>query len=501
MKRLFAIFSFLLLPLFSIAADGENFGGLVVEWISAEEVVIRGGTLGGGDGTGNYKVITNFFGECTNCVNIAPEDLRVFKFQINDLCETLKESFAEILNLAQEIQEKAHDAINEISHYVRFDISSQSTISISSNYYYEIIRQDYDLSYIHGNQGELTYNYFSQLGGFQGSTAVQNNRLRMSVAYSNGIYDFSNNVDVPTYNQIISKASEIEMDAQMRVGIADQIDFLTQGLSEDPCQCSGGSGDGCNGGSGSGGGSFDCPCKEQLEALRDYTSHIDDDLHLQKQHLVEMKEHLGNVDDRLKSYCDAITSVFLNDGTIVVDTGANSWTSVYNNGYSELYGYNKSNILQRIELLLYGLAFSSSSSTNLDADVSTSMEDYDDRVSQSSDDALSTIEGAADDYQNDVRSVGDALGELWSNLNFLGAGQLQNFSLMEPTRVFDEYDLEFEFTRSSDFSDLRTIVRTSFQVFYLLSTLVFIIVFWVKVVRFIYDKSLFVLDFFNKVLT
>lgn len=502
MKRFFAFFFFLFLPFLSFCADGEvNYGGLEVTWIDANTIRITGGTLGPGNDAPHETVVTNFFGTCTNCVNISPSELRDFKVSIAAVCSNARDLYNDTLQLAQSIQEICINAVDEISHYVRFDITAQTSISMSSNYYNEVVRQNpSDYSYVHGTQGRLTHDYFSELGGDQGSTAVRGGRLRMVVAYSNAIYDYGNYAEAPTYSQIRAKAAQIETNAANELGVFDAIENLVDSLSEEPCQCSDGSCSPGGGGSGSGGTSFDCPCKEQLEALKSYTSSIAHDVHLQYEHLVEMKAHLGSIDSQLKSYADAITSVFLNDGTIFVDSGANSWSNVYVNGYSELYGYNKSNILQRIELLLYGLAFASSSSTNAEIEISV-IEDSNERLDSAFDDALSTIDEVNEDYESHVSSVGSALRDLWSNLNFLGAGQLQNFSLMEPTRVFDEYDLEFEFSRAADFSDLRTIVRTSFQVFYLLGSLAFIIVFWLKVVNFIYEKTLFVLDFFNKVLT
>lgn len=452
---------------------------LDVEWI--DENTIR--VWGTGDG-GSQTVVTNWLGCCTNCTLITPAELTAGMQEITNKCEDIIIFSANIVSNALDLETLTLTEQNDIATFRRFGSTvSSATPSVDLGYSFTNYIQTTD-----NTQAILDRNYLGN--GAIGVIAVR----RAALAYNDGIYDYAKNRILPylqtvydTIQLIISDASDSSYTASQVKGIASRyID-----LSQCPCGDDGGGG---------GGGVGGCSCAwtaEQIMELLGYVDHIDKDQHKRFAQLAAMSNSVVNIDLRMDSYAKLVSGVLYNDATIVVDDGENSWSNVYNTGHSQLYDYDKSNILQRIELLLYSLVPNTSTNWgSATSDVSSDVDDMHDTI----DNVKAYVSDANTEYTSEVNTISQKVTALFNALNFFGSGSLGNFAYGEPMQ-FDVYDFQFDFTNAADFRPLQQVCRTALQIFYWTAGVVFMLVFWYRVVKFTTDFALRIIHFFNNLLT
>lgn len=445
---------------------------LEVEWI--DENTIR--VWGTGDG-GSQTVVTNWLGCCTNCTLITPEELTAGMDSIISKCSDIVDISSNIDLFVTSCLADLDYKLDDISTFRRFGSGIGAGDKSITNY----------VNSVDNTQTRLDLQ-------MKPSTLNQQT-VRTWTSYNNGIYDYANdsvkpflNISVRSnYNFIKNLNSQILPQATSISSVAEQY----RNLSDCPC------GDNGGGGGGGGGGGSCAWTAEQIRELLGYVDHIDQDQHKRFAQLAAVSNSVLNIDQRMDSYAKLVSGVLYNDATIVVDDGENCWSNVYNTGHSDLYDYDKSNILQRIELLLYGLV--SNTSTNwgsATSDVATDVEDMQDTI----DDVKASVADANTEYTSEVNTISQKVTALFNALNFFGSGSLGNFSYGEPMQ-FDVYDFQFDFTNAADFRPLQQVCRTALQIFYWTAGVVFMLVFWYRVVKFTTDFALRIIHFFNNLLT
>lgn len=446
---------------------------LNVEWLDDNTIVVSGI----GDGFVVTNVVTNAYGSCTNCVNISPDQLRAYKSSIIDECDLTDADLTGIITASSHIYNRMVDLQNDIGTFQRF-LQIPVTSSSSQSNYIEFTNYVYGVD---NTQTSLDRSHRPASGASQAQPRAQ------WMSYNNGIYDYATDYILPICTSTQNDSADIIYQAQEAQSHVAYIRTIVNSMSEEPCECSGScSNSNCS-------ASGDCPCAEQMDSILDYVKHIDDDFHVQLDSMADVTNFIPRMD----SYAKLVSGVLYNGGTIVVDDGENSWSKVYRRGESDLYDYNKSNILQRIELLLYGLV--SNTSTNwgtATSDVSSDVSNLQDTI----EDARSFVSDVNLEYTDEITTVYRKFIALFNALNFFGAGSLGNFAYGEPMQ-FDVYDFQFDFTHAADLRPLQQVCRTAMQVFYWTAGVVFLLVFWYRVVKFTTGFALRVIHFFNNLLT
>lgn len=473
MKKYLAIFA-LLASVLSVRAELE------VEWINDNEIRVYG--IGYVVITNN--VCTNSLGSCTNCVQISPELMHAYKTSILSECNSADSDLDGIIHAALEIYERMNQMQQDISSFQRFGKAFNTGVSNSTTPLQYSSLTSYVYS-VDNTQTTLDRSY-SLHGGTLG-------QMGQAVSYNDGIYDYANTYILPYVISSKNDAADIVYQSDSAKAHIDTIRTTVQGMSEAACQgCVGDDG----GGGGDGGGSCgDCPCAEQLDAIKDYVEHIDDDFHVQLQNMADVTNFIPRMD----SYAKLVSGILYNDATIVVDNGENSWSNVYRRGYSDLYDYDKSNILQRIELLLFGLTpISTTTNWGEVADIESDSVN----VQQQINGVGSTISEGHDGLSENVTTIRGKISTLFNALNFFGSSNMSTFTLNDPFQVFDVYEVEGIEPNSIDsLESFRNLIRSCFQVVYWVSGIAFMIAFWYFVVSFVVHRVFGFLKFFNNLLT
>lgn len=463
MKRSLYIFALLLCQF--------SFAELNVEWIDDNTIVVTG--YGYGDTTNETAL-----GSCTNCLAISPDEMRAIKSRISDLLIDAETLASGCFFFAVQITNRISQSLIDISGFRRFTDAPDSTPTSS----------DFDLftNYVFSVDNTQT--------SLDRSIILQNgaSARRAAISYNNGIYDYATTVVSPDLSASYADAlsildSEDELLSKIRT-----IGNVVNDITEESCQSCGGGGSTTN-------CTSSCPCEEQWDALLDYVRHIDEDQHKRHLQLNQISNNVFNIDKQFDSYAKLISGVLYNDATIVVDDGENSWSNVYRRGYSDLYDYDKSNILQRIELLLFGVSYNTSTNWGNSVD---SVENTSDELKDNFTTAEQTIREQSDSLKDDVELIEEKFTTFVNRLNFFGSGHLGEFSLIDPVTVFEAYTFEVGSVRfASDLGTLQQVSRTCFQIFYWVSAVLFMIWFWWSFIRFIINHVFTLVKFLNNLLT
>lgn len=251
-------------------------------------------------------------------------------------------------------------------------------------------------------------------------------------------------------------------------------------LTNESVVCTSCSSSGSSGGTG-GDGSCGCNCSELLQSIY--------------QEVLSTKQILTNSFNQLKKINDTLTLIknaFYGHTGIKVTASDGSWTNIYNSGIAFGFNYNKSNVLERIELLLYSLTSANQTGTN-----------YLSNASYSIDDLKSSLETGFDEFQTEFQSqkqtfveFKDKFTQLFNLFNPLGSNsfspsavvpqasiEIGNFTGHVPDLVLSGYTGNSSVTSYIDF------LRHTIQVVYLLGSLFFVwrfyCFFFVKVTSFI----------------
>lgn len=436
---------------------------LNVEWIDENTIRVTG-YGNGGEGT----VVTNYLGSCTNCLAISSEEMHAIKTRIINKIDTdVLGILGSVSNYANYCQSKLGYLNTDIGSFRRFTTApdgspSQSDFEAFTNYVYSVDNTQTSLDKQHRLQS--------------GSSA-----RRAIISYNNGIYDYANNI-LSDLNEMYERVNYICDDVPVVADHVLTVRSIVDSITEEDCNCSSGSGGSCD--------SAGCPCQEQMESILDYLDHIDDDQHKRYVQLTGISNHVSNVDTALDSYAKLVSRVLYNDSAIVLGDDE-TWTNVYFSGESENYSYDKSNILQRIELILFGMAHST---TNFSIDASSVTNQLDDTAANNvtnqfnefSSDSTNSFLNAKEKIEAKVNSIKSisAMFVFWGS-----AGSYSPFTLgyvpnLDGTGGGQYIEVGNGFL-GSEVSRFRQLCRYGFQLIWATSFLFLIWLFYVRLFKYV----------------
>lgn len=285
----------------------------------------------GGSGGGVLPpetVITNYIGVCTNCSNIAPSDLR-------DLVDAAKGQNAQLAEYAAELQRKA-DSHKESIESNLTEIATYQTWTVPS------VATNYAFS-TQNSQAEGMRQVFNS------ALQTGNTRNYQTMGAGNGIYYYANNSVAPHLQAQADFCDTAWSYAGAIISESQVLDATLDTIRAGAVECMGDANSPTNDPSGTVSGNW-CT-KDQGNAITNL--------------LNELKAYLKKVDDRLVAQTnyqrecrDIIRSGLFTDYNAIPPLSqlGGNWQEIYLDGNETNWGYQPTNILARIELLLYGMS-------------------------------------------------------------------------------------------------------------------------------------------------
>ena len=358
--------------------------------------------IGGGDGD---VVVTNVVGVCTNCVAMSPEYVRSWKSTALDEIGFIDSELSQARRLAQTVT----NDLNAVAH------AADGLDYYSGNYQSALDRNSFIESHIIPNSNTLVY--ASAASAFNlnstgdifpvGSGA---GRVCAVIGCWNGALAYANQV-APTARDSIDNAEQIEgivgyvVDERlptMRVIIGD--------LSDEECTAQwdgGGEGSGATTNSLSG----NWCTYDQGEAI--------------KQLLADLKEwgrqavvRLTAISNFTQQTVQTLRSGLFSDYSAIPQEM--DWQTVYLQGQPTAWGYDPTNILQRLEMLVYGISGIGTNSTAFTTDDYPDEENAAEAITNALD--LTTDAAAA---QAGANTLGNALVDFFDLFSDLGGRRMQ----------------------------------------------------------------------------
>ena len=445
MKKIFAILA--LIPFFALA-------DLTVEHLSPNVVVVSG------TGNGEYPgvVITNVIGYCTNCVAATPQQMRQIKDELAEFTSAIADFSQSIFQNSSKIQLQINARNEDVSNFYHVNneigaVVVNGSFTVISNLVYN--------NPIQSTQKSLTKNLIEN---YSGSGAWNSNKSRMVVGYFDGIYDYAHSQD-SEYTRMSDRLSDLQLDAEYADMYAQSIYQKVCDIPEEACTeitylpgyAPGEGGSSTTNVPGIG--------IEQLDTILEYLRHIDEDQHTRSNQLSYISTNIVILKERTDATYELLRMSLMNDATIITDDGVNSWSNVYNNGSSQLYDYNRSNILQRIELLLYGVSGINSDIETDTASYEQSMETIETSLHQSQENLTASLQG----HSQKLSTIGDSLKGFFQSASFLGQGSIAytifpSVSITIGQDNFDVHSLAMDEAQHSIVESFCGFVRIAFQV-------------------------------------
>lgn len=386
---------------------------------SGSYVYVTGGGGGGGD-----VVITNIVGTCTNCVAMSPEYVRSWK-----------------QSMTRSILDELHELDNvRNSCYVALDILSPYT-------------KKYPISGLELSQPGPITNFVETTPGvknskpFKAANAVYDDYAptlsvtilrRWIAAYDGAAYSYNEVADsVIESTNYIRKAERDTYAVQTRLsdltGVIDQ-------LSEEECTAQ-----------------WDGPASESPDyGSGPVTNQVNGDwcTYEQGQMMINTLNALEEWIDKEEKYLQSLTNwVSTVNYTIIANLNttynaipdenglSDTWQNIYLDGQPQPWGYQPTNILARIELLLYGLTGVGTNHTSV-VDTEEAQEDGTDNMSDAVSDAVSEADFSR--QQEQLSSIKDAM------LRFCDAFYVENPNLSN-ARFTPEIRFRLQTTSGEEF--------------------------------------------------
>lgn len=448
---------------------------LEVEWNGPNQVIISG--IGQGGDEPPYTVITNFIGSCTNCSQVTTDELQRFAHTLNTAADDAQLSI--VLSTASLIS-----ATNEF-RFLRSDISSYRRIADP----------------VYG--WEETTNYLASADNKQVravNSAVPNYNAnivtRRYAGYAcNAVYDYANDYVLPAVADAQTYCEQAMGYANTAYQHLDTVKAVSRQLEQIPV---------CDNNANYPTNSPQAGiAAETLEELLAIVRHIDDDCHNKIKQLDVITNRFANLEQKYEQYSRLVSdALYQPNGTIRIAQG-DTWESIYNLGESNLFDYNKSNVLQRIELLLYGLVM-----TNSSVDVSgvtgddTDPEDESDRIQESLDSTSISVDGTLGDAESTFREVvrkWQLCLDKFSGLNQNSSGHTFKMFGFAHNNDNDSW-LDDVYASADDLdtiSKVRSFTRPAFGIFYWLVAASIVWVFYTRVFDYIWRAIGWILEYTN----
>lgn len=377
-----------LCALVALAAFSLLFGEVVCEWNGqayvcsgfGDEIIVQPG-----DPYPGQDVVTNFYGCCTNCTAIPPQALSNLLLEVrSDLMDVYRSAESALGYIAASGTSVSHK-LEEIAGYQNSGYYQSQTGVLEkwasiSNY---LITVDNDQTRV------------VRTGiGFPDANSTYKTRW---LSANDAIYLYANQSEKPYLERVVtnlnsSRDSCNEIIASSRSSV-NLIDGILPELAKAP-ECSGS------------GGSSSNSCsqvtgrwctEEQGEAMIDL-------LREQRDYLISISNYLESVD----SHLGGIYRTFMNlRGGIPSESELDqSWQDIYLSNSTGSFDYGYTNVMERIELLLYGISgvgtndsgFTSADNP-FDEGESTAQNEYDRTMAQF-DDLGSSFETGGEDVQS-----------------------------------------------------------------------------------------------------
>lgn len=391
-----------------------SFAGVTCIWNGSEYVCSGEGSSviveGGG---GLAPVVTNVVGVCTNCSAIAPADLMQISQNLYSTANNLESEVNTGLTKVIQVDNAIMTFGQEIETYRSWTVPT----NLQPDYYTTEIT-NYMQSANNQQAAGMQYAY-NRLP--RKSVAV---RASSALGAANGIYYYAMEVVKPQLMDAHESLNSVEQNLMtVNEYYVPQLRTMAGQLEEGAVECQAST----NGNEGSSSvvtnvitGNW-CTydqgeaIKELLYDLKTYT-----------------EDQLNNI-RAISNFTEGVretiaTGLFSQYTAIPADT---DWQTLYLNGASTDWGYSPTNTLQRLEVLLFGLAGVTNSTLFTDEDMqSEGMRDRFEDESQSISNSVSQI--VTDASEQEVQSLGSALVSLFRAFSRRGES-LQNGDMVLPS--------------------------------------------------------------------
>lgn len=329
-----------------------------------------------GGGSSEPVVVTNLWGVCTNCVAMSPYYCNLLRTYIESELDSARSELYYVRSTASDVLLFVTNTVADISTFRRFTQSSNSASEISAAL---IALTNYVFS-VSNTQTALVSAYIS-------SQVPLGSSLRNSlvVGYNNGIYDYAQIV-APNFS--IQKSNLLYI-----IQNSDEVDYNLRSLSVivddnlvcDECQVEYEPGGSPGGGSGGGSDTGRWCTEEQGEAIKSLLGDLKTWAERQHAQVVAISNYV-------RASYETLRSGLYSDYTAI--PRGEDWQNLYLNGQPTGWGYDPTNIIQRIEVLLYGISGIATNTPSLD-DTTPSAEDTVDDLSDATASIATDADGTA----------------------------------------------------------------------------------------------------------
>lgn len=325
-----------------------------------------------GGGSGDPVVVTNFWGVCTNCVAMSPDSCRTLKqgliYGSEDALSRIRSVFSDSVSVLQSINALQSD-ISTFRFLGSTAMGNGATWEELTNYVFSV-------------DNSQTLILKERIPSSAPSAAYR----RAWFAYNNGIYDYAQTLASSLDSQY-AFVSSIEYNAADAEVYVSNVKAAANDMVCDECQPEYEPG-GPPPGGGSGGGSDTgrwCT-EEQGEAIIELLGDLK--TWAERQH-----SQLSSISNYVRSSYETLRSGLFSDYTAI--PRGEDWQTLYLQGQPTGWGYEPTNILQRIEVLLYGISGISTNVSERLEDTTPSAEDTVDDVSDATASIVTDADGTS----------------------------------------------------------------------------------------------------------
>lgn len=433
--------------------------------------------IGGGE---LAPVVTNGVGVCTNCASISPDQLCALADQIETQAGYIKQATDNVMDKASGVQSLIDEQRDEISTYRTFGYRNVSGII------YNIT--NYAFNTDNAQAAAMRHAGAPASGGYD-TNSISSAPMSMAIA-GNAVYYYANNTVLPQLNQYYQDASDISGEAAIANSAAWSItDELLPELREGCTACQAGTGSGGGGSSGgtnsNGAVTGDWCTYDQGEAIKRLLSELSN-------YVARCEGRLLGISNNTAIIIQSIKDAFYSPYNAIPEyagLGGQTWQDVYLQGADTPWGYEATNYLARIELLLYGI---SGVGTNNEAfaELTDQMEDTDSAIDNIRA-QLGTLRSDASGQQ--AQTLGQAIVNLFDAFTPT-ASELSSGTELMPSTTYSINGQEFEVPQIiaqggaiSTFNSIQSVTRAVATAIYGIAGAFAIFLYW----RWFADKAIF----------
>lgn len=458
---------------------------VVCTWNGTEYICSGEGSavrvVGGGSGGGD-SVVTNIVGVCTNCVAMSPEYVADWKAEAVRIIGTegdydgLLENARNTVTYSQVIQSylAAYTNTYPVSglQYASGSTASYPLLAQITNFLSSVSSTSKPVTVANNVTGTTR----EQVLDFPGNNNTKHGlawRQKYMACYD-GAATAYNDV-AQSANSSVFAAQDIETQATAIQSGLRTLRTMVDGLSDEECTAQYSPGDGSGGEGSGGGGSLTNQVNgnwctyDQGEAIKELLTDIKKWEKDQISYLQSVSNYLFSIDASIKS---ALFSRYTHIPT--ESNMGDTWQDVYLAGQPTQWGYEPTNILQRIELLIYGM--SGVGTNNTDVAEATGVDpDEAETAGDEANEAIDELSVGDSAATSDVRSIMDALTSFFRTFNgltgdrFSGQTAMGSYSVEIGERRYDVPALAID----QESSNMANVVQSACRAFLTCAYLLF----------------------------